>query len=164
MKHIDQTIEIIKNFTFKKHDYIGAKEQLSQFSDSYAKLNLQEANDLRSIFKAKDRFGWLCVASTVFLELFPDANTLLKEELTKIFFAFYSFDNLDFGYDSVLYVIEVKKCVIEQHQTFAKKTGLYMQELPAALQQRITWRGICLHCDALFLMTPAEKSSPRSSD
>jgi hypothetical protein len=125
MKHIDQTIEIVKNFTFKKHDYIGAKEQLSQFSDSYARLNLEEANYLRSIFKAKDRFGWLCVASTVFLELFPDANTLLKEELTKIFFAVYSFDNLDFGYDSVLYVIEVKKCMIEQRKTLVKNWALY---------------------------------------
>ncbi len=61
------------------------------------------------MFHAKDRLGWLRIASTLFCKLFSDVDTLHKDELCKIFFALYSFENLDFGFDGVNDVISVSE-------------------------------------------------------
>ncbi len=109
MTDINKTQDIVAGFVFKKGDYLGAEEQLLIFADSYAKLTVEEADILRSKFKAKDRLGWLRIASTLFCKLFYDADILHKDKLCKIFFALYSFENLDFGFDSVIDVISVSE-------------------------------------------------------
>lgn len=111
MTEINKTQDIVTNFVFKKGDYLGAEEQLSRFADSYAKLSVEEADTLRNQFQAKDRLGWLRIASTLLCKFFPEANTLQKNRLCKIFFALYSFENLDFGFDGVKDVISISEKV-----------------------------------------------------
>ena len=107
MTEINKTQDIVTNFVFKKGDYLGAEDQLSRFADSYAKLSVEEADILRSQFQAKDRLGWLRIASTLLCKFFPEANTLQKNRLCKIFFALYSFENLEFGFDGVKDLISI---------------------------------------------------------
>ena len=107
MSTVSKLQDIVNNFDFKKGDYAGAKEQLSKFAEVYALLDAEDAELLRGKFCAKDRLGWLRIASALFNKSFADANLLQKEELCRIFFALYSFENLDFGFDGVMDVISV---------------------------------------------------------
>ena len=107
MTNISKLQDIINSFSFKKGDYVGAEDQLSRFAESYAQLSLEEAELLRGEFDSKDRLGWLRIASTLFVKGFADANSMEKEKLCRIFFALYSFENLEFGFDGVMDVISV---------------------------------------------------------
>ena len=120
MTEIDRARDIVTNFSFKKGDYLGAEKQLCSFADSYARLSVEEAGILRSKFIAKDRLGWFQIASTLFCKRFPEANTLQKDRLCKIFFSLYSFDNLDFGYDSVREVISISE-MVKNHKEITQK-------------------------------------------
>jgi hypothetical protein len=120
MTKVNNIQDIVANFVFKKGDYLGAEEQLSRFAESYAKLSADEAESLRNKFQAKDRLGWLRIASTLFCKLFSDADTLHKDKLCKIFFALYSFENLDFGFDGVNDVISVSD-KLKGHPELARK-------------------------------------------
>jgi hypothetical protein len=107
MDNFDKAYDLAMKFCFQKGKYLDAERQLLSFAECYEKLNAEEANLLRSEFKAQDRLGWLRISTTTFLRLYPAADILQKENLCRIFFAFYSFDNLDFGYDSINDVISV---------------------------------------------------------
>lgn len=120
MAEINTTRDIVNKFDFRKDDYFGAEEQLARFADSYSKLNAEEADCLRSDFQAKDRLKWLRIASTLFCKFFSDAGISRKNRLCKIFFALYSFDNLEFGFDSVMDVISVSD-QMKNHADLAKK-------------------------------------------
>lgn len=120
MTGINNTHDIVANFSFKKGDYFGAEEQLSKFADSYARLTAEESEILRSKFPAKDRLGWLRVASTLFCKFFSDADASHKDRLCKIFFALYSFENLDFGFDGLMDVISISEQV-KNHADIARK-------------------------------------------
>ena len=120
MTEVNKTHNIIADFAFEKGDYLGAEEQLSRFSDSYARLSADEAESLRNKFQAKDRLGWLRIASTLFCKFFSDADHLHKDKLCKIFFALYSFENLDFGFDAVNDVISVSE-KLKSHTELARK-------------------------------------------
>ena len=120
MTEIDKAQEIIANFVFKKGDYLGAEEQLLRFADSYEKLSVEEADLLRSKFESKDRLGWLRIASTLFCKFFSDTDNLHQDRLCKIFFALYSFENLDFGFDGVRDLICCSEKV-KDHQDLVRK-------------------------------------------
>ena len=64
--------------------------------------------------------GWLRIASTVFSKFFDQVEVSEKDKLVKIFFALYSFENLDFGYDAVLDLITVSN-KMENYLYLAKK-------------------------------------------
>lgn len=120
MSEFNNTYNIVANFVFKKGDYLGAEEQFSRFADSYVKLSIEEAQLLRSKFKAKDRLGWLQVFLTIFCKFFSDADISHKNRLCKIFFALYSFDNLGVGYDSVNCVILISG-ELKKHTELARR-------------------------------------------
>lgn len=109
MSNIAKLRDIALSFDFKKGDYIGAETQLSRFAELYSNLNLDEADILRTEFDAKVRLGWLRIASTLIDKSFANADTLEKENLCKTFFAMYSFENLDSGYDGVMDLIAVSE-------------------------------------------------------
>ncbi|ACX95227.1 hypothetical protein [Halothiobacillus neapolitanus] len=107
MSNFSKLQAIVNGFNFKKGDYVGAEDQLSRFAESYAQLSLEDAELLRSKFDSKDRLGWLRIASTLFVKGFADADSMEKEKLCRIFFALYSFENLEFGFDGAMDVISV---------------------------------------------------------
>jgi hypothetical protein len=107
MSEVSKLLDIVNSFDFKKGDYLGAEEQLSMFAENYALLNAEDVELLRGKFCAKDRLGWLRVASTLLVKGFNDADSLRKEKLCRIFLALYSFENLEFGFDGVKDVIAV---------------------------------------------------------
>lgn len=120
MSNISKLQAIINAFKFNKGDYVGAKDQLSRFSDIYAQLSLDEAELLRGEFDSKERLGWLRIASSLFVKRFADADSMEKEKLCRIFFALYSFENLEFGFDGVLDVIAVSD-QMKAHAGMARK-------------------------------------------
>lgn len=128
MNDVDNIQDIVASFTFKRGDYLSAEEQLLRFADSYAKLSVEEADILRSKFKAKDRLGWLRVASTLFCKFFSGADALRKDKLCKIFFALYSFENLDFGFDGLMDVISISE-ELKSHKELARKNWDFFSKL-----------------------------------
>jgi hypothetical protein len=102
MDEYSNLLDIVDKFRFHKGDYVGAEKQLSVFTENYSKLSANKAELLRKRFDAKDRLGWLRIASTLFTKSFSDADPFRKEKLCKIFFALYSFENLEFGFDGVM--------------------------------------------------------------
>lgn len=120
MSGVSKLQGIVNGFDFKKGDYLGAEEQLSKFAEGYALLSAEDAELLRGKFCAKDRLGWLRIASTLFTKGFNDANSLQKEKLCRIFFALYSFENLEFGFDGVMDVISVSD-QMKRHAGMAKR-------------------------------------------
>ncbi len=128
MSNISKLQAIVNGFNFKKGDYIGAEDQLSRFAESYAQLSLDEAELLRGAFDSKDRLGWLRIASTLFVKGFADADSMEKEKLCRIFFALYSFENLEFGFDGVMDVISVSD-QMKGHAGMAKRNWKQFSEL-----------------------------------
>jgi hypothetical protein len=125
MDKIVEIFDVIDKFHFTKGGYAEAEDHLLKFADCYAELNAEEAEFLRSQFDEKDRLGWFRVASSLFRHSFPKAGTEQKNKLCKIFFALYSFDNLEFGYDSIMDVISISS-LIKPHIGMAKKNwGVY---------------------------------------
>ncbi len=120
MSKIFELQDIVNGFNFKKGDYVGAEDQLSKFAEGYAQLSAEEAELLRGEFFAKDRLGWLRIASTLFIKGFSDADSMEKEKLCRIFFALYSFENLEFGFDGVMDVISVSD-QMKDHAGMAKR-------------------------------------------
>lgn len=107
-----QAVEkIIDGFHFTKGDYSSAESQLLLFSQSYALLTDMQADAIRSSYSAKDRLGWLRIATVLLKKFFPEAPKIRKQALLKIFFSLYSFENLDHGYDAVMDLIEVSERV-----------------------------------------------------
>lgn len=107
MGRICKLLDVINDFHFEKGNYLEAERQLVVFAEGYARLTVEEANKLRSKFDAKDRLKWFRVASSVFKHGFLSEDDFKKEKLCRIFFALYSFENLDFGYDALQDVISV---------------------------------------------------------
>ncbi len=106
------TVEkIIKEFHFTKGDYASAERQLLLFSQSYALLTDMQADAIRSSYDAKDRLGWLRIATILLKKFFQVAPKLRRKDLLNIFFSLYSFENLDHGYDAVMDLIEVSEKV-----------------------------------------------------
>ena len=128
MSKISKLQDIINNFNFKKGDYVGVEDQLSKFTESYALLSAEEAELLRGEFAAKNRLGWLRIASTLFIKRFSGADSMEKEKLCRIFFALYSFENLEFGFDGVMDVISVSD-QMKGHTDMAKRNWKYFSEL-----------------------------------
>lgn len=128
MSNISKLQAIVNGFNFKKGDYVGAEDQLSRFAESYAQLSLEDAELLRSEFDSKDRLGWLRIASTLFVKGFADADSMEKEKLCRIFFALYSFENLEFGFDGVMDVISVSD-QMKGHAGMAKRNWKQFSEL-----------------------------------
>jgi len=95
-------LDIVNAFRFQKGDYDGAEKQLLLFTENYSTLSANKAELLRNQFDAKDRLGWLRLASTLFTKDFSKADPLRKEKLCRMFFALYSFENLEFGFDGVM--------------------------------------------------------------
>jgi len=98
---VEKLARMARNFVIKKGDYEGVKLQFLKFSKNYSQLNVHEADKLRELFDPKIRNGWFKVTTSIFSHSFIDADDLQKDDLCGILFAFYSFDNLDFGYDSL---------------------------------------------------------------
>jgi hypothetical protein len=128
MSNISKLQAIVNGFNFKKGDYVGAEDQLSRFAEIYAQLSLEEAELLRGEFDSKDRLGWLRIASTLFVKGFADADSMEKEKLCRIFFALYSFENLEFGFDGVMDVISVSD-QMKGHAGMAKRNWKQFSEL-----------------------------------
>lgn len=127
MEKIADLRDIVLSFDFKKGDYRSAEQQLARFAELYAKLNLNDAELLRSEFDAKTRLGWLRIASSLIEKSFADADSTKKEDLCRIFFAMYSFQNLDFGYDGVLDVIALAE-KFKGNQEISKKAWAPFRE------------------------------------
>lgn len=103
--------KIVEEFHFTKGDYASAERQLLLFSQSYALLTDMQADAIRSSYNAKDRLGWLRIATVLLEKFFQEAPNFRKQDLLKIFFSLYSFENLDHGYDAVMDLIEVSERV-----------------------------------------------------
>ena len=128
MNQIDKVRDIVENFEFTKGDYQGAEEQLYDFAECYAQLSIDEADELRCSFDARQRHSWLRVASTLFTKEFDEADMLRKDRLCKIFFALYSFDNLEFGYDSVMDIISISD-QMKGHVEMAQKNWVIFSKI-----------------------------------
>ncbi len=120
MTDINTVYDIVNSIKFEYKDYLGAELQLLEFADNYAKLSPEEAEELRSVFDSKQRLGLFATSTSLFRKCFTEADAAQKDRLCKIFFALYSFDNLDFGYDSLLHVMSVAD-QIKAHRDLAKK-------------------------------------------
>ncbi|MCB1961416.1 MAG: hypothetical protein KDE68_12985 [Rhodocyclaceae bacterium] len=131
MSTISKLQDIVNGFDFKKGDYAGAEAQLLNFTENYAQLGVDEIELLRGKFPAKDRLGWLRVASTVFVKEFAGADSVKQEKLCRIFFALYSFENLDFGFDGVMDVISVSD-QMKKNVSIAKKNWEKFRNLTAS--------------------------------
>ena len=128
MDPIEKLTDLTRNFAFEKGDYEGVKIQFLKFAENYSQLNIDEADRLRDSIDAKIRMGWFGVSTSLFLHSVIDANSIQKDELCLILFAFYSFDNLDFGYDSLLDLARVSNILNENNAT-AKKNWLIFKKL-----------------------------------
>ena len=106
---------IVDDFQFSKGNYAGAERQLSAFAECYSHLSPSQAQSLREMYSAKERLGWFKVGVSLVNKLFDDAPAQQKQDLLKIFFAFYSFENLDFGYDALMDVIDVSSKIKERN-------------------------------------------------
>ena len=102
MELVEKLAGMARNFVIEKGDYEGVKVQFLKFSEIYSQLNKHEADRLRDLFDPKIRHGWFKVTTSLFSNCFINVDSLQKDDLCGILFAFYSFDNLDFGYDSLL--------------------------------------------------------------
>ncbi len=131
MSDLSKLRNIVHGFSFNKGDYVGAEDQLSMFAESYSQLSAEEAELLRREFVSKDRLGWLRVASTLFVNCFEDASRIEKERLCRIFFALYSFENLEFGYDGVMDVISVSD-QMKGHAGMARKNWEQFSDLTSS--------------------------------
>ena len=128
MSDVLELLDIVERFPFAKGDYVGAEEQLSKFAENYALLSAEDAELLRGEFSAKDRLGWLRIASSLFMKVFAEADPMRKEKLCRIFFALYSFENLEFGFDGVMDVISVAG-EINDHVDMAKRSWEIFSDL-----------------------------------
>ena len=128
MTLIDDVGTIAESFEFKKGDYLGAEEQLSKFAENYLELSAAEADQLRCGFDAKERLGLLGAATSVFQKSFLSAEILRKDKLCMILFACYSFDNMEFGCDSLRHIMPVLGD-LEDYQELAHKNWLPFRRL-----------------------------------
>ncbi len=128
MDPVEKLTDLAHSFVFEKGDYEGVKVQFLKFTENYSKLNIEEADRLRDSFDAKIRLGWFGVSTRLFLHSIIDANATQKDELCMILFAFYSFDNLDFGYDSLLDLARVSNA-LNANNAIAKKNWPIFKKL-----------------------------------
>lgn len=132
---IDEAKNIVDNFSFSKGDYIGAKDQLEKFSQIYMQLSVEQTNNLRGSYTAKERLGWLRIATTLFDKYFNDADYADKEKLIRIFFALYSFENLEFGFDGIMDLISVSD-QMKNDIDLAKQNWSYFRELTSSVDAK----------------------------
>lgn len=124
MSSVDELRLMVENLSFRKHQFSNAERQLIEFADLYRKLDPSRADQLRSFFDSKDRLGLFRTAASLFRRYFPDAVEAQKTRLFQCLFATYSFDNLGFGYDSVLDIIDISSLLEDQDSLLAKETWL----------------------------------------
>jgi hypothetical protein len=122
MEKIIELKNLIYGFNFVKGDYEAAACQLLQFSRLYEQSNISDAEKLREEFDPKKRLGWLATASSVLCKRYLSAEAREREGLVKIFFAAYSFDNMGFGYDSVVLLTH---CKAELQNDIAKSKKIW---------------------------------------
>lgn len=138
MSRIDAAYDIVTNFQFKANDYSEAGVQFLRFSEEFVQLNASEADTLRSVFDSKDRFTLFGIAASVFRERIEDSEKRQKSNLCRIFFALYSFDNLEFGYDSLLY-LEENSGKFKKIQELAKESWLPFKALTT---NELAWKNL----------------------
>ena len=95
MDPIEKITDLTRNFAFEKGDYEGVKIQFLKFAENYSQLNIDEADRLRDSIDAKIRMGWFGVSTSLFLHSVIDANSIQKDELCMILFA-WSINILDY--------------------------------------------------------------------
>ncbi len=116
MTKVSVVENIVDRFSFAKGDYAGAESQLLKFAENYVQLSRSEAETVRCRYDSKMRLGWFRIAASLFEKLFADASHEQQQNLLKIFFALYSFENLGFGYDALMNVIKVSDQIKESDQ------------------------------------------------
>lgn len=120
MSKLDEAFDIITSFRIKHHDQFDITDQALDFANCYISLSLNEASTLRDCFDAKEKLSKFRLMARNFQDRFEDADLTEKSELLTSLFALYSFDNLEFGYDSVLNLIDISD-LVTNFQTLAKK-------------------------------------------
>lgn len=109
MSNLDIAFDAASEIDLRSPSWRQRKDQLREFSEAYSFLSEEEAITLRSTFDSKDRLAYFRSAASLFRDEFAEAAVDRKIELLRIFFALYSFDNLEFGYDSVQDVMAVSE-------------------------------------------------------
>jgi hypothetical protein len=126
---IEDLLLVVEELSFRKYEYSDAESQLSDFANRFVELDPNSADQLRECFDSKVRLGLFRTASSLFRHSFPTALGVQKARLLRIVFAMYSFDNLNFGYDSVLDVIDISKLLQDQERCLAKEAWLPFKKL-----------------------------------
>ena len=104
MTKVEELFELMGGLTFEKHGYAEAERQLTAFAGLYVALSPEEVRMLRGKVDGKKRLGLFQIASSIVMRLFHAAEIEQKRRLFNIMFATYSFDNLGFGYDTLIYL------------------------------------------------------------
>lgn len=118
-----QSIDIKKfasNPQFNEGDYIDAEKKMYSFYEKYSNITKEEALEIRNSIDPKYRAKLFRIASSILKKLYEKSNELEKERLIKIFFASFSFDNLNFSYNSIH---EINKCTsfLKEDITLSRK-------------------------------------------
>lgn len=101
------TANLIKSFRFVSGGHLDAENQLSKFSDCYFDLEANDADLLRKEFDAEFRHGLFRRSINVIENCFEGYGQEDRRRLCRILLATYSFENLEFDYNSLLYLRDV---------------------------------------------------------
>ncbi len=102
MSHLNDAYDTVCSMDYRHSDLAQRTSKLTAFAKAYVQLSNDEVNLLRASMDSKDKFDHFTQASYLFRHSFPEADINEKEKLLKAFFAFYSLDNMEFGYDTLL--------------------------------------------------------------
>lgn len=123
MSQLNAAYDVINVVDFRRDGVDTLIEKLSAFADCYKKLSADDAKILRSGFDSKYKLGAFQSATALLQIKFGKFGSTSDRTLLEIFFALYSFDNLEFGYDSVISVIDAS-IILKGHEVLAKAIWL----------------------------------------
>lgn len=132
MSNLDKAFDAINNIDLRSNDITKILNQLIFFSSLFAELTKSEVDILRSSYDAKFKLDIFSLSSIVFHSFFIESNLNRKKELLIMLYTLYCFDNLDFGYDSVLRLISTAD-LIKNDVELAKELWLPFENITCEL-------------------------------
>lgn len=102
MSHLDEAYDIVCSMDYRYSDLVQRTSKLTAFAKAYVQLSNDQVNLLRASLGSKDKLDHFTQASYLFKRSYPEADINEKEQRLQAFFAFYSLDNMEFGYDTLL--------------------------------------------------------------
>ncbi|NVJ92768.1 MAG: hypothetical protein HWE34_13990 [Methylocystaceae bacterium] len=104
MSYIETAYDIVTNDDFWKCSDQDRLIKALAFHDALSRLSKVDADLLRSCVDSKDRLSYFSQVSVWFAINFPEAHKEVQERWLCVLLAFYAFDNMGFGYDTLLHI------------------------------------------------------------